>query len=122
MAKPVGEPADPDARQQNLKNTVSANAFNKKARVWFEAWLNNWLGNRHVARAIIRFGLNDPQIVHTLRMEILKEMAEAKESVKRKHDDEASGAAEPTWKLRRTAYICRKRWREGRRRQRKACR
>ena len=106
--------------QQRLKDTISPNAFNKKVRTWFEAWLNNWLGNRHVARAIIRYGLNDPEIVHKLREAITKETRDAKDAEKRKHASERSGAIEPAWKLRRRALECRKSWREGQRLRRKS--
>ena len=99
---------------------MSANAFNRKMRAWFEAFLNNWLGNRHVARAIIRYGLNDPEVVYKLREKIAKETQDAKEAEKRKHDCERSGAVEPAWKLRRKALECRKLLREGQRLRRKS--
>ena len=43
----------------------------------------------------------------------------AEEAKKRKHQDEAHGAEEPVWKLKRAAHLARKRLRDGERLARK---
>ena len=87
--------------------------FGRKARAWFEAWLNNWLGNRHVARAIIRYGFNSAVAVTDLMENIKKEKAEEAEKRKRQ-EEEAHGVEEPVWMLKHRAHKTRKAWREGR--------
>ena len=96
--------------QEAQRKTLSASAFHKKARSWFEAWLHKYIGNRHVARAIVRYGIDDPAFLLRLKQELDLE-SQAK---KRKADDEnthgvsepvntVDGVAEPVKSLRKTA-------------------
>ena len=69
----------------------------QKVRSWFEAFLNKYLGNRHVARAAIRYGCSNPAVVTELVESIATEKKE--EVKKRKLQDEVHGAGEPVWGL-----------------------
>ena len=37
--------------------------FGRKARSWFEAFLNNYLGCRHATRVIIQYGVSQPAVL-----------------------------------------------------------
>ena len=102
-------------KQEQLRSTLPNHEFGRKARGWFEAWLNNWLGNRHVARAIIRYGFNSVVVVTDLMESIKKEKAEEAKKRKRQEEEEEHGAEEPMWKVKHRAHKARKAWREGRR-------
>ena len=72
--------------QEQLRWTLPNHEFGRKARGWFEAWLNNWLGNRHVARAIIRYGFNSAAVVTDLMENIKQEKAEETKTRTRQED------------------------------------
>ena len=103
--------------QEEQRQKLSPAAFGKLGRSWFEAWLNKYLGNRHVAKAVIRYGFTNMQSITTVMLAIGKEKTE--EANKRKREEEAHGAGEPVWRLRRDANLARKVLREGQRLQRK---
>ena len=88
-------------------------------RAWFEAWLHKYLGNRHVARAVIRYGTIEVGVVTRLLDAIEKEKTQVAEEKKRKREAETHGAAEPVWRLKLNAHLARKALREGERLQRK---
>ena len=101
-------------KQEEQKNTLSASAFHKKARSWFEAWLHRYIGDRHVARAIVRYGIEDPTVVVRLKEQLDLE----RQTEKQKADDDnthgvsesvntVDGGAEPAKSLRKTALKAR---------------
>ena len=92
--------------QEEQRKSLSQSDFGRKVRSWFEAWLNNYLGNRHVARAIIRYGCSSANVVTEILEAIKKEKEE--QSKKRKRQDDAHGAEEPVWKLKWGARAARK--------------
>ena len=103
--------------QEEERRTLAHAQFCKKARSWFEAWLNNYLGNRFVARAVIRYGCANVALLTTLVTAIdAEKQAEAK---KRKLHVETHGAGEPVWQLRLNAHHARQALRDGRRLARK---
>ena len=85
--------------QGEARQKVPHAAFARKVRSWFEAWLKSFLGNRHVARAVVRYDISDVE----------------EEVMKRKLQDEAHGAGEPVWKLTLDAHLERKALRDGER-------
>ena len=88
--------------------------FAKKTRSWFEAWLKKYLGNRHAARAVIRYGTTDVAVL-TCILDAIDE--EKKEEAKKRLD--AHGAGEPVWRLKLDAHLVRKALRDGERLARK---
>ena len=99
--------------QEKARNKLSPTAFGRKARSWFEAWLNNYFGNRHVARTIIRYGTTDVELVTRLVDAIGEEKKE--EAKKRRREEEAHGAGEPVWQLKLDAHLARRALRDGER-------
>ena len=99
--------------QEEARQKLSHAAFARKVRSWFEAWLDRYLGNRHVARAVIHHGTSDPAVVANILEAIEKEKEE--EVKKRKLQDESHGAGEPVWKLKLDAHLARKALRDGER-------
>ena len=99
--------------QEEARQQLPHAAFAKRARSWFEAWLNRYLGNRHVARAIIRYSITDAAVVACMQEAIAEEKTE--EAKKRKLQHESHGAGEPVWKLKMNAHLARKALREGER-------
>ena len=102
------------SHQEDLRNTLSHATFMKRARSWFEAWLKKWLGDRHVAKAIIRSGVGDVKFVSVLRTVLVQEEREEK---KKKRDAleknnpapwQQHGAEEPVWMFRQRARLARK--------------
>ena len=84
-----------------------------KARSWFEAWLKKWLGDRHVAKAITRYGVGDVDFVSVLRTVLAQEEREEKKKRKALEIDNPApwqqhGAEEPVWMLRQRAQLARK--------------
>ena len=102
--------------QDDLRRTLSHSDFGRKLRSRFEAWLKNYLGNRHVARTIIRYGCTTA-VMSIIVLAI--EMEKVEEAKKRKLQDEAHGAGEPVWKLKLNAHLARKALRDGERLARK---
>ena len=82
------------------------------ARSWFEAWLKKWLGDRHVARAIVRFGVSDAHLLASLRENADKERREEKAAKRKRWEEMQDGAEEPVWMLRARAKIARKKLRQ----------
>ena len=68
-------------------DTFAFSVWQTKVRGWFEDFLNNWLGNRHVARAVIRYGTTDVVVLTELLEVIDQEKAE--EAKKRKLQDKS---------------------------------
>ena len=89
--------------QEDLHKTLPQSKFGQKVRSWFEAWVNQYLGNRHVARAVIRYGCTNAAVATSILGAIETEKVE--EAKKRKLQDEAHGAGEPVWKLRATPSL-----------------
>ena len=81
---------------------LSSSDFGRKARSWFEAFLNNYLGCRHVARVIIQYGVTQPAVLTHLIEAIQKEKAQEREDA-----EEAHGAEEPVRRLRKAAHDAR---------------
>ena len=79
--------------QEDLRKTLSHSKFGKKVRSWFEAWVNQYLGNRHVARAVIRYGCATAALLTSIRKAIAKE--KVNNAKKRKRQDDVHGAGEP---------------------------
>ena len=102
---------------EGQRTTLLHAKFGQKARSWFEAWLNKYLGNRLVARAVIRYGCTNVAVVTSILEAIATEKVE--EAKKRKLQDEAHGAGEPVWKLKLNAHLARKALRDGERLARK---
>ena len=75
------------------------------------------MGNRHVARSIIRHGCSDPSLVPAIIQAIgAEKKKEAKgDARKRKHEEEEHGAGEPVWNLRQNALRARKTLRDAER-------
>ena len=94
--------------------TLAPHDFGRKARSWFEAFLNNWLGCSHVARVIIQYGVSRPAVLTHLIEAIQKEKVQEREDAEQAH-----GAGEPVWKLRRAAHDARDALRDALRWQRK---
>ena len=99
--------------QEGPRQKLPRAAFARKLRSWFEAGLNWFQGNRHVARAVIGFGTSDPAIIANILEAIQKEKEE--EVKKRKLQDESHGAGAPVGKLKLDAHIARKALRDGER-------
>jgi len=97
--------------QEHLRETLSHAALERKGRSWFEAWLHKYFGNRHIARAVIRYGTMTAASLTSLHVAIVEEKKE--EGNKRKFEEDAHGAGEPVWKLKRAAHLARKALREG---------
>ena len=99
--------------QKAQKNTLSASAFHKKARSWFEAWLHKYIGSRHIARAIVRYGIDDPAVL----LRVKQQLDEETQAKKRKADEAmdcnvepvntVDGDAEPVERLRKKAKTAR---------------
>ena len=100
--------------QEMQRQKLSKAAFCRKTRSWFEAWLKKYLGNRHAARAVIRYGTTDVAVL-TCILDAIDE--EKKEEAKKRLD--AHGAGEPVWKLKLDAHLARKALRDGERLARK---
>ena len=62
--------------QEETRRKLSASEFGRKVQRWFEACLKKWLGNRHVARAVIRYGPTDVVVLTKLVEAIAHEKAE----------------------------------------------
>ena len=105
--------------QQKQRDAMKPVAFGKQVRKWFEAFLHNWLGNRHVARAIIRYGMTEVGVVPELLAALSKEKADVAAERKRRREEETHGAKEPVWKLKVSAHKARKALRAGERLERK---
>ena len=105
------------SRQEELRQQAPHAEFGRKARSWFEAFLNSYLGNRHVARTVIRYGCTNDSVLANMLEAIGAEKAE--EAKKRKRQGEAHGAGEPVWKLKLNAHLARKALRDGERLARK---
>ena len=88
--------------QEEQRQHLSSSDFGRKARSWFEAFLNNYLGCRHVARVIIQYGVTQPAVLTHLIEAIQKEKAQEREDA-----EEAHGAEEPVWRLRKAAHVAR---------------
>ena len=71
----------------------------------------NYLGNRHVARAVIRHGTSDASISTCIVEAVNHEKQE--EVKKRKLEDEERAAGEPMWRLKLDAHLARKQLRDG---------
>ena len=59
--------------QEDLRRTLPHSKFGQKVRSWFEAWVNQYLGNRHVARAVIRYGCTNVAVVTSILGDIATE-------------------------------------------------
>ena len=88
--------------QEKQRQTLAPHDFGRKARSWFEAFLNNWLGCRHAARVIIQYGVSRPAVLTHLIEAIQTERAQVRENA-----EQARGAGEPVWKLQRAAHAAR---------------
>jgi len=55
------------------RDNLSVAALRKNGRSWFEAFLHNYLGNRHIARAVIRYGSSTPAFLTSLHKAIMLE-------------------------------------------------
>ena len=77
--------------------------FGRKARSWFEAFLNNWMGCRHAPKVIIRYGVSKPDVLTHLIEAIKQEKRQEREDA----EEAAHGAEELVWKLKRDAYAAR---------------
>ena len=95
----MGRKNQVDPWQEKKRGTLSNATFGRKVRSWFEAWLNNWLGNRHVARAIIRYGTTEVGVVARLLEAMAPERTQVAEEKKRKRQEKTHGAAVPVCKL-----------------------
>ena len=62
------------ARRDTLE--LLASECGRNVRGWFEAFLKKWLGNRHVARTVIRYGTTDVVVLTKLVEAIAHEKAE----------------------------------------------
>ena len=62
--------------QEAARRKLSASESGRKVRGWFEAFLTKWLGNRHVARTVIRYGPTDVVVLTKLVEAIAHEKAE----------------------------------------------
>ena len=91
--------------QEELRQALPHAEFGRKARSWFEAFLNSYLGNRHVARSVIRYGFTDDASLTNMLEAIGTEKAET--AKKRKREAEAHGPGEPVWKLKLNAHLAR---------------
>ena len=100
--------------QEDLRRILPHSKFGQKVRSWFEAWVNQYLGNRHVARAVIRYGCTNVAVVTSILGDIATEKVVG--AKKRKLQDEAHGAGEPVWQLRGNTQLARKALRYGERR------
>ena len=105
--------------QVKLRLELPHHAYVRSTRAWFEAWLHKYLGNRHVARAVIRYGTIEVGVVTRLLEAIENEKTQVAEEKKRKREAETHGAAEPVWRLKLNAHLARKALREGESLQRK---
>ena len=99
-------------RQEAVRKNAPHAKFMNKARSWFEAWLQKWLGDRHVARAIVRFGVSDAHLLASLRENVDKERREEKAAKRKRWEEMQDGAEEPVWMLRARAKIARKKLRQ----------
>ena len=99
--------------QEQLRETSSHSALARLGRSWFEAWLHKYFGNRHIARAVIRYGTMTAASLTSLHVAIVEEKKE--EGNKRKFQEDAHGAGEPVCKLKWDAHHARKALRDGER-------
>ena len=70
--------------QEEQRATLSHSEFGRKCRAWFEAWLNNYFGNRHVARSVSRYGTSDAAVL----TRIISCIADEKDTKKRRREEE----------------------------------
>ena len=94
--------------QEEMRKTLSGAKFKKEARSFFEAWLKRYFGNRHVARAVIRYGVSNVDMLVNLRAALEKEAQEDQANKRKRNEEAQHGAEETVWKLRDRAIWARK--------------